>query len=116
LAPIINISIVPNGNTWLLFDIICQLTDSTFQGKFTGQTMTESRAGLDKQLREAIKACGESKYIVGNKTGVDSGVISRFMNRRRGISLATASRLCEYLGLRLTKKSDAERLEGYENE
>lgn len=57
-----------------------------------------------EQLRKAIEDSGESLYAIGNESGVDQSVMSRFMNDERGISLETASKLCSYLGLRLTKR------------
>jgi hypothetical protein len=56
-----------------------------------------------EQLRKAIEENG-SEYAVSQATGVDTGVLSRFMRDERGISLKTAAKLCEHLGLMLVPK------------
>lgn len=61
---------------------------------------------LDQALRQAIKGSGLTHYALGQTSGVAPSVIDRFMlpgddPRHRGITLATAARLAEALGLEL---------------
>jgi DNA-binding phage protein len=56
---------------------------------------------IEDVLRKAIKDHGV--YAVAQGSGVNNGVLYRFVNRERGISLKTAAALCQHLGLRLVK-------------
>jgi ribosome-binding protein aMBF1 (putative translation factor) len=61
--------------------------------------MTETY--LEKRIRTAIKKSGLSIYKLAKKSGVSQPVLCRFMNGKRGITLATASKLVDTLGLKL---------------
>ena len=61
--------------------------------------MVEKRTSVVEQLRRSIRRCDETEYRVAKGAGVDTSVLSRFMRRRRGISLSTAAKLCDYLDL-----------------
>jgi ribosome-binding protein aMBF1 (putative translation factor) len=61
--------------------------------------MTETY--LEKQIRTAIEKSGLSIYKLAKKSGVSQPVLCRFTNRKRGITLATASKLVDTLGLKL---------------
>ena len=63
--------------------------------------MNEEQGRLEKQLRRAIQGSGLSAYRIAQESGVSEAVLSRFLNRQRTITLATASKLAEVLGLRL---------------
>ncbi len=56
---------------------------------------------LEKQIRMAIKKSGYSIYKLAKESGVSQPVLCRFMNGKRGITLATASKLADTLGLKL---------------
>jgi len=56
---------------------------------------------LVEELRQAILTCGETEYRVAKDSGVAQPVVSRFMRGQRGISLETADKVCQYLGLHL---------------
>jgi plasmid maintenance system antidote protein VapI len=43
-------------------------------------------------------------YRLAKDSGVSQPVVSRFVNAKRGVTLATASKLAETLGLELTPK------------
>jgi len=62
---------------------------------------------LEKELRKAIADSGYSGYRLAKESDVPQGVLSRFINGKRTITLATASKLAEILGLelRLAKSS-----------
>jgi hypothetical protein len=57
---------------------------------------------ISHQLREAILADGRSAYSLGQAAEVDPGMIQRFLNRERGLTLDSVDRLGLALGLRLT--------------
>jgi hypothetical protein len=59
-------------------------------------------APLTKQLQAAIRATGQSLYSIAQASGVAAPVLQRFVNGERGITLDTAAKLADYLGLSLT--------------
>jgi hypothetical protein len=60
-----------------------------------------SRATFSGELRDAIDRSGLTHYALGDKAGVDPGIISRFMRDERAITSVTADRLISALGLHL---------------
>jgi plasmid maintenance system antidote protein VapI len=56
------------------------------------------------QLRQAIHQSGQTQYAIAQSVGVDQSVISRFMAGQRDVTLATAAKLAEHLGLELRPK------------
>ena len=52
----------------------------------------------------AIDKSGLSVYRLAKDSGVSQPVLCRFVNRQRGITLATASKLVETLGLKLVPR------------
>jgi transcriptional regulator with XRE-family HTH domain len=66
----------------------------------TIQPATEE-PGLVEQLREAIRASGESLNHLGKRTGVGPDRLSRFLRGERDLTLTAAEKLCFALGLRL---------------
>lgn len=59
---------------------------------------------ITEQLRKAVKESGETVYRVAKNSGVDYSVLLRFMAKERGVSLMTAAKLAEGLGLELRPK------------
>lgn len=59
------------------------------------------RVDLSEQLRRAIKESGLTPYRIATDAGVDRAVMTRFVNGSRGLTLDTASRIADYLGLEL---------------
>ena len=62
-------------------------------------------APLTRQLQAAIAATGQSLYAIANGSGVAPPILQRFVNGERGITLDTASKLADYLGLTLAPKA-----------
>jgi plasmid maintenance system antidote protein VapI len=62
-------------------------------------------APLTKQLQVAIESTGQSLYSIAQASGVAAPVLQRFVNGERGITLETASKIADYLGLALTPKA-----------
>jgi hypothetical protein len=56
---------------------------------------------LARQLQAAVAATGQSLYSIAQASGVPAPVLQRFVNGERGITLETAGKLAEYLGLAL---------------
>lgn len=59
-------------------------------------------ADLTEQIRDAISQSGLSLNQLAERAGIGRDLLSRFMRSERGLTLKTASRVCEALGLRLT--------------
>lgn len=66
--------------------------------------MKKNETYLEKQVRTAIKNSGLSINRLAKNSGVSQPVLCRFVNCERGITLATASKLAETLGLELVSK------------
>jgi len=56
---------------------------------------------ISATLLAAIKKTGKTHYALGQMAGVSPAGIDRFISGERGISLATAAKLCAVLGLEL---------------
>jgi transcriptional regulator with XRE-family HTH domain len=73
-------------------------------------TMKADTSGgtLGEALREAIQRSGRSLSQLSKMCGVGGGVVSRFVRKRRDLTLTSASLLTEKLGIRLTNLLDSE--------
>jgi len=56
---------------------------------------------IEQQLQAAIKRDGRTLYELQKASGVDRGVLSRFIAGERTITLRTAGRIAKVLGLEL---------------
>lgn len=56
---------------------------------------------IENELRAAIIESGQSRNAVARATGLNVSMVSRFMSGERGLTLDSASRIAEALGLRL---------------
>lgn len=62
---------------------------------------------ITDQLRAAIEAGGLSWHDLGyNRAHIDPAIISRFMRRRRGLTLKSVDAIAGALGLRLIGPQD----------
>ena len=68
--------------------------------------MTRKRL-LTEQLRAAVKSADKTRYRLSLETGIDQGSLSRFVHRKAGLTLETAGRLADALGLELKPKHPA---------
>lgn len=66
--------------------------------------MKRKETYLEKQIMAAIEKSGLSIYKLAKDSGVSQPVLCRFMNRQRGITLVTASKLTETLELELISR------------
>ena len=58
-----------------------------------------------EMIRRAAISDGRTAYRLSKDSGVDVAVVQRFMSGERGLTLATAEKLCRALGLDLVSKS-----------
>jgi len=63
----------------------------------------KGRRGLVEVLRDAIRNSGQSLNQISKTTGVGSNQLSRFMRGERTLTLPVAEKLCDTLGLQLSK-------------
>lgn len=58
---------------------------------------------LSDQLRKAMEKSGFSLHALSVGTGIDYAAIHRFYHGERDMRLGTASRLADFLGLKLVQ-------------
>jgi transcriptional regulator with XRE-family HTH domain len=58
--------------------------------------------GLADAVRAAVKKSGLKLWQVAIRSGIDASVISRFMRNERDVTLATAEKLLQALGCRVS--------------
>ena len=63
-----------------------------------------SMATVTDKLRREVERCGQSRYAISKATGIPASVLSRFVAGGRGLRSENIDRLCDYLGLTLTRK------------
>jgi transcriptional regulator with XRE-family HTH domain len=56
---------------------------------------------MSDTLRSAMQASGLTDYRISRMTGVHASVIGRFLKGERGISLTTAGKIAEAVGVEL---------------
>jgi transcriptional regulator with XRE-family HTH domain len=59
---------------------------------------------IAEQLRKAIKRSSKSRYRISQESGIDQGALSRFVNRKRDLSLASVDAVCRVLDLQFVLK------------
>ena len=59
---------------------------------------------IQEQLREAIRKSELSCYKISQLAGVTESQLSYFMNRQRSLTLDSAAKIAEVLGLELKSK------------
>ena len=67
--------------------------------------MPREQPEFSEQLRQAIDQDERSRYRISMQTGIPQGQLSRFMHSKGGLSLRSVDRLCECLGLTMTKRT-----------
>lgn len=56
---------------------------------------------LSDQLRQAVESGGLSRYELAKRTGLDEGLLSRFVHGKSGLSMESIDLIAECLGLEL---------------
>lgn len=61
----------------------------------------EKKKNIEAQLREAIKSSEMSRYKISQLSGISEASLSLFVNRKRTLTLESAAKVAEVLGLEL---------------
>lgn len=69
----------------------------------------EAQTPATSALREAIRQSGLSFREIARRSGTDIGILSRFMNASRSITLDTADKIIESLSLDVDLKARRKR-------
>ena len=64
-----------------------------------------SNERFSDQIRRAVDASGMSRYAICKAIGLNQGAMSRFMNGKGGLSLATLDKLAELLELDIVRRT-----------
>ncbi len=56
---------------------------------------------LAARIRKAFNASGLSRFELARQAGISYAIVHRFMGTDRDITIGTASKLCDVLGLKL---------------
>jgi transcriptional regulator with XRE-family HTH domain len=67
------------------------------------------RHPVSSRLRAIITSRGLTAYALGKAAGVDAGVVQRFLNGERGLSLTSLDKIAAALHLRLDETDDLDR-------
>ena len=59
---------------------------------------------VSEVLRKAIEDSDDTRYRIAQETGISEPTLSRFMSRKRGLSMEAIDALATYLGLELTPR------------
>jgi transcriptional regulator with XRE-family HTH domain len=59
------------------------------------------RETFTEQLRRAIRDCGETRYALAKRTGIDQSTMSRFTTGNRGLSMEAIDSLFDALNLEI---------------
>ncbi len=65
--------------------------------------MSKKKTDLAKEFRAAFAASGMTRLALSKQSGVSYSVVHRFIAEERDLTLGTASKLANVLGLRLVK-------------
>lgn len=60
-------------------------------------------------LRAAIHRDGRTMYAIAKLSGIPASMLSRFMSRERGLSVETATKVADALGLQIVLKDKVNR-------
>ena len=65
---------------------------------------SKQKTTLEKALLKAIETSGLSVYRISKDSGLDKAPLYNFVNGKRSLTLPTASKLADFLGLELLPK------------
>jgi transcriptional regulator with XRE-family HTH domain len=68
--------------------------------------MSKEKRDWSDVIRKAMLESGLSLNQLGKASAIDGGQLSRFMRGKRDLTLASAAKLCEALGLRLAQREE----------
>lgn len=67
--------------------------------------MRKRKSDIESQLRRAIIESSMSRYKIAKLSGIGEAQLSLFVNRKRTLTLTSAAKVADVLGLELTPKS-----------
>jgi transcriptional regulator with XRE-family HTH domain len=67
---------------------------------------------LTERIQEAIRAAGMSRYAISKATGVDQGLLCRFLKGQSRMSLDTVDKVLGVLGLEIELRPSRMRKDG----
>lgn len=70
------------------------------------------REKLSDQLRRFIKTGELSCYEISKQTGIDTSTLSRFLNKKGGLSVDGLDRIADCLGLNLVQEASPHQTKG----
>jgi len=62
-------------------------------------------ASISEQLLKAMKASGLTRYRISKETGVSESTLSKFVNRKGGLSMEAIDKIGKLIGMGLVEKS-----------
>ena len=66
--------------------------------------MKAKKTDWEKTIRQAIKDSGLSLYALSHLSGISDAQLSRFMNGKRTLTIPTAEKIAEHIGVELKKR------------
>jgi plasmid maintenance system antidote protein VapI len=78
--------------------------------------MVRKRSRFSDELRQAIDACGLSRYRVCKDLGIAESTLSRFMSGERGLTMKCLDRLAALLDLHVVGGKPAKELGDRKND
>ena len=66
--------------------------------------MKAKKTDWESILRQAIQESGLSLYALSHLSGISDAQLSRFMNGKRTLTIPTAEKIAEHIGVELKKK------------
>jgi DNA-binding phage protein len=73
---------------------------------------SDREPALIAELRDAIRDASVNNYRLAQKAGIDEAAVRKFLSRERSLSLDSAARLAEALGLRIVRPSRPRKFAG----
>lgn len=53
---------------------------------------------IQTAIRKAIESSGQTRYAIAKASGIDQGILSKFVNGIRPLRIETIERLADHLG------------------
>jgi hypothetical protein len=81
-------------------------------GQVTVRIINMRRKSFSDQLRDAVNASGMSRYAICNAIGLNQSNMSRFMNKKGGLSMTVLDGLADLLGLDVVTRAKTKKGRG----
>jgi DNA-binding phage protein len=67
---------------------------------------------ITERIQEAIRSGGMSRYAISKATGIDQGLLCRFLKGQSSLSFETADKVLDALGLEVVIRPRPKRKDG----